>query len=216
MGKNLKGRELGEGLSQCADGRYLAQYTNRYQLHVEHYFDNLADARNWLAEESRMESRMEYRPPDQSTMTVDEWFTFWTTVLLSDRAPNTLRNYRERYQRNIQPIMGTMPLSAVKPMHCIMVLNRMEQDYAGSTIRQTYICMGSMFKAALNNDMITKHPMDGIRFNKPIRDVKDIRFLSLEEQQRFMAVAQNSHNFPQYALILETGLRTGGSGRAHV
>ena len=47
-----------------------------------------------------------------------------------------------------------MLLSDVKPMHCKMVLNQMDNDYAGSTIQQTYICMGTMLKSALMNDLI--------------------------------------------------------------
>jgi integrase len=31
----------------------------------------------------------------------------------------------------------------------------------------------------------------------------------VDEQKRFLAVAERSHNYFQYALILETGLRTG-------
>ena len=42
----------------------------------------------------------------------------------------------------------------VKPMHCQIILNRMESTYAGSTIRQTYIAMGTMFKSAVMNDII--------------------------------------------------------------
>ena len=90
-----------------------------------------------------------------------------------------------------------------------MVLNQMEEKYAGSTIRQTYIAMGTMLRSAVMNDMIQKHPMDGVRFTKPTRAVNDIKFLTVEEQQKFLAVAKKSHNYYQYALILETGLRTG-------
>ena len=85
----------------------------------------------------------------------------------------------------------------------------MEADYAGSTIRQTYIAMGKMFRAALMNDLIAKHPMDGVRYTKPVRAVNDIKFLTVEEQIKFLEVAKRSHNYYQYALILETGLRTG-------
>ena len=85
----------------------------------------------------------------------------------------------------------------------------MEADYAGSTIRQTYIAMGTMFRAALMNDLIAKHPMDGVRYTKPVRAVNDIKYLTVEEQIKFLEVAKRSHNYYQYALILETGLRTG-------
>ncbi|MBE6928562.1 MAG: hypothetical protein E7467_08820 [Ruminococcaceae bacterium] len=41
-----------------------------------------------------------------------------------------------------------------KPMHCKIVLNQMDKDYAGSTIRQTYICMGTMLRSAVMNDLV--------------------------------------------------------------
>lgn len=85
----------------------------------------------------------------------------------------------------------------------------MEDDYAGSTIRQAYIAMGTLFRSAVMNDLIPKHPMDGVRYTKPVRAVDDIKFLTVEEQQIFLDTAKRSHNYNQYALILETGLRTG-------
>lgn len=72
-----------------------------------------------------------------------------------------------------------------------------------------HIAMGTMFRAAVMNDMIQKHPMDGVRFTKPVRAVDDIKCLTTDEQQKFMEAAKRSHNYAQYALILETGLRTG-------
>ena len=69
--------------------------------------------------------------------------------------------------------------------------------------------MGTMFKSALMNDLIPKHPMDGVRYTKPVRAVDDIKFLTVDEQEKFIEVAKRSHNYYQYALILETGLRTG-------
>ena len=106
-------------------------------------------------------------------------------------------------------MIGRMLLKNVKPLHCKMVLNRMETEYAGSTIRQTYITMGTMLKSAVMNDMIIKHPMDGVRYTKPVKAADDIKFLTIEEQQKFLEAARRSHNYYQYALILETGLRTG-------
>lgn len=105
--------------------------------------------------------------------------------------------------------MGKMMIANVKPMHCKKVFIQMDADYAGSTIRQAYITMGTMFKAAKMNDLIYKHPMDGVRYTKPVRAPDDIHFLTRDEQIRFLEVAKRSRNYNQYALILETGLRTG-------
>lgn len=206
MGKNLKGKECGKGICQRKDGKYAARYTGKNGKRKEKHFLTLPEAKNWLADMQYEDKHDVYNP--SSEMTVDAWFEFWITNLIADLSPNTRRNYRERYEYNIQPVIGTMRLCDVKPMHCKIVLNRMDATYAGSTIRQTYIAMGTMFRAAVMNDMITKHPMDGVRYTKPVRAANDIKFLTVEEQEIFLEAAKRSHNYRQYVLLLETGLRT--------
>lgn len=124
-------------------------------------------------------------------------------------SPNTVRNYRERYERNAKPVLGHLLLTEVRPMHYKAVFNRMHGQYAGSTVRQAYITMGTMFKSAKENGLIDRHPMDGVRFDSPMKAPDEIHYLTEDEQCRFMEVAKRSHNYAQYALILETGLRTG-------
>lgn len=206
MGKNLKGKECGIGICQRKDGLYCARFVDKQGKRHEKYFKTLPEARNWIADARYTDRHDVFTPSD---MTVDAWFEYWIEHVVCDLAPNTQRNYRERYTRDIQPLIGGMLLKNVKPLHCKMVLNRMEDHYAGGTIRQTYIAMGTMFKSALMNDLIAKHPMDGVRFTKPVRAVNDIKFLTVEEQKKFLDVAKRSHNYFQYALLLETGLRTG-------
>ena len=207
MGKSLRGKECGKGICQRKDGLYSARFVSSEGKRQVKCFSSLPEARNWL-DDAKYADKHEniFVPPD---MTVDVWFEFWIENIVGDLAPNTLRNYRERYKQNIQPIIGKMLLSDVKPMHCKKVLLSMDADYAGSTIRQTYITMGTMFKAAKMNDLIAKHPMDGVRFTKPVRATDDIKFLTRDEQRVFLETAKRSHNYNQYALILETGLRTG-------
>ena len=207
MGKSLRGKECGKGICQRKDGLYSARFVSSEGKRQVKCFSSLPEARNWL-EDAKYADRHEdvFAPPD---MTVTEWFEFWISHIVGDLAPNTKRNYRERYEYNVKPVIGKMRLTDVKPMHCKMVFNRMEASYAGSTIRQTYIAMGTMFKAAKMNDLIAKHPMDGVRFTKPVRATDDIHFLTRDEQIRFLEVAKRSRNYNQYALILETGLRTG-------
>ena len=207
MGKSLRGKECGKGICQRKDGLYSARFVSSEGKRQVKCFSSLPEARNWL-DDAKYADKHEniFVPPD---MTVDVWFEFWIENIVGDLAPNTLRNYRERYKQNIQPIIGTMLLSDVKPMHCKKVLLSMDADYAGSTIRQTYITMGTLLKAAKMNDLIYKHPMDGVRFTKPVRATDDIKFLTRDEQRVFLETAKRSRNYNQYALILETSLRTG-------
>lgn len=206
MGKNLKGKECGKGISQRKDGLYCARFVDKCRKRHEKYFSSIPEARNWLDEARYADKHDVFIPSD---ITVDDWFNYWITNIVGDLAPNTRRNYKERYEHNIQPVIGRIKLSDVKPLHCKMVLNTMDMDYAGSTIRQAYITMGTLLKSALMNDLIAKHPMNGVRYTKPVRAVSDIKFLTVAEQEKFLETAKRSHNYYQYALILETGLRTG-------
>ena len=207
MGKNLKGKDCGKGIYQRKDGLYSARFVDKAGKRHEKYFQTLPEARNWIEDAKYADKHDDVFVATDTT--VDEWFEFWIETIVGDLAPNTLRNYRERYARNIQPVIGKMLIANVKPMHCKKVFIQMDADYAGSTIRQAYITMGTMFKAAKMNDLIAKHPMDGVRFSKPVRAVDDIHYLTREEQRLFLETARRSHNYNQYALILETGLRTG-------
>lgn len=110
MGKNLKGREIGEGLSQRKDGRYSARFTNKAGKRVEKYFSSLNEAKSWLAD-ARYKSAHETAlapfemvaslgdgcPSEMSEMTVDEWYTLWMDTMNAGLAWNTRRNYRGRY-----------------------------------------------------------------------------------------------------------------------
>ncbi len=169
-----------------------------------------------LAEEARVLGRQGGQSAEQNEensaspdMTVDAWFEFWIENIVGDLALNTRRNYRERYVNNVQPVIGKMLLRDVRPMHCTKILIGMDADYAGSTIRQTCIAMGTMFRSAEMNGMIPKHPMDGVRYAKRVRVPGDIKYLTVEEQETFLEAVKGSHNYYQYALILETDLCTG-------
>lgn len=208
MGKDLKGKELGKGLGQRKDKYYYAKYSYHGKK-GQQSFHTLVEAKNWRQEQLYLCRHPELRTATSPDMTVDAWFNRWLKDVVGNRAPNTLRNYRERYEHNVQPFIGSMLLRDVKQIDCQRILNAMESDYAGSTIRQTYMTMGTFFKSAKDNGFIDRHPMDGVRYTKPVRAVDDIHFLTVDEQKRFLEAAKGSHNYAQYALILETGLRTG-------
>ena len=224
MGKDLNGKELGKGLAQRADGYYTARFVDQTGKRVQAYFDKPSQARTWL-EDAKSQDRnntvavpfnvvaddvlkKNAELPSFNNMTVNEWFDFWIDSIIPDLAGNTRRNYRDRYERNIRPVIGNLKVGDVRPFHCKKVLLDMEDDYAGSTIRQTYITMGTMFKSALMNGVISKHPMDGVRYTKAVKGPAEIKFLTIEEEDNLRDIAKRSFNYNQYELILQTGIRT--------
>lgn len=84
-----------------------------------------------------------------------------------------------------------MKLKNVRPMHCTKILNSMDAEYAGSTIYQTYITLGTMFKSAKLNGKIRVHPLDGAKFSKSTKAVDDLKVLTVEEQKKFLEAASS-------------------------
>ncbi len=50
MGKDLKGKELGVGISQRSDGFYVGRFTNKYGQRKQKLFRKLQECRQWLAD----------------------------------------------------------------------------------------------------------------------------------------------------------------------
>lgn len=71
---------------------------------MEDYLDTLPEARN-LLEAARYQDK-HGKPITSPDMAGDEWFEFWQAELLQGLSPNTKRNYRDRYEHNIKPVMG--------------------------------------------------------------------------------------------------------------
>lgn len=209
MGKDLKGKELGRGIVQRKDKKYYARFVSKSGERKDKLFVNLREAKRWL-EESRYEDSHSTLGNRNKEITVDQWFDHWINNIVNDRAYNTRRNYRERYTKNASPFIGGMLIVSVKPMHCKEIFNKMdEMGYAGSTIRQTYETLGTMFKSALANGIITSHPFDTLVPPKKIKNPDNISFLTVQEQEKFVEAIKGTSRYYEYTLMLETGLRVG-------
>lgn len=102
-----------------------------------------------------------------------------------------------------------MRVRDVRPINCQSVLNRMAEDeYAGSTIKQTLNTMVTMFWAAVENRLIHNTPVtkSGVKMPKDVE--QNIVFLTREEQKAFLAVAKDYAYYEQFLLILQEGFRT--------
>ena len=209
MGKDLRGRELGVGICQRKDGLYTARFISKHTgKSVQRYFPKLQECRNWYADARFQEEHGGINAG--CDMTVTAWFEYWINDIKGDTVrPNTIRNYRERFEHNIKDCIGDMMLSDVKPMHCQNVLNQMKTRYRTSTIYQARITLYCMFADAVENDVISKNPVTkAVKYNIG-KDPKKIRALTVHEQKKFLEVAKDSSNFNQFAFVLQTGLRTG-------
>lgn len=209
MGKDLKGKELGLGLSQRKDGRYSAKFTKKNGNRSEKTFSKVTEAREWLSEQKYLDSTI-----GTGDMLVDDWYKFWIANYKEGIvADNTTKNYRTRYQASIKKEIGNMKLSEVKQLHCQRILNRMFDDgrYAYGTMELTQITLHAIFKGAIENGYLYRNPAEGLKLKRRDEE-EERRVLTRDEQRTFKEYAKNSLYSNAYCLVLETGLRAGEVG----
>ncbi len=208
MGKNLKGKEIGVGLSQRQDKKYSARFVSKSGKRVEKYFNKLSEAKQWLINAKYEDAHSNLSA--SNNMTVDSWFQYWIDIKEKTVRPNTVRNYRDRYTKNIQPLIGDMILSDLKTIHCQNIMNKMaEKPYRTSTIYQARICLYNMLDYALQNEMIQKNPCSkAVKSDIGIPSRKK-EALTLGEHKAFLSIIKGNSYELQFRFALQTGLRCG-------
>ena len=103
MGKDLKGKEIGDGIYQQPNGTYCARFVDKFGKRKSKRSKKLQEVRQWIADATYID---EHSDLDQATdMIVDAWFDYWISIKKQTVRPNTVRNYSERYERNIKEII---------------------------------------------------------------------------------------------------------------
>lgn len=208
MGKDLKGKELGVGISQQSDKLYVARFTDKFGIRKTKRFKKLQECRQWIADASYISKHSDIE--NASDILVDTWYEYWIGIKKQTVRPNTVRNYSERYERNIKGIIGKKLLSEVKPIHCQKIFSDMaEQGYKTTTIYQTRITLYNMLEFAKENDVILSNPCKkSVKSDIGKPSEKKVA-LTIDEQRKFLMAATGQSYENQYKFVLQTGLRTG-------
>lgn len=208
MGKDLRGHELGKGLSQRQDKRYSARFTSVSGKRIEKYFNKLPEAKVWLRDAVYDDAHRSIFT--QNNVTVNTWFEYWMTNIIEKQVKyNTKVSYRGRYDYRIKPVIGDLPLNNVKPIHCQQVLNScMEAGDCSGSMSKVKSIMTQMFNSAIENKMMIINPVtSSVKYKKT--EKKERRVLTKEEQDLFESLIDHTHYKNIFLFILNTGLRMG-------
>lgn len=208
MGKDLRGKELGEGIYQQPNGTYCARFVDRFGKRKAKRSKKLQEVRQWLADATYIN---EHSDIEQATsMVVDAWFEYWIDVKKKTVRPNTVRNYTERYYKNIQNVIGKKLLTEVKPIHCQKIFTNMaDEGYRTSTLYQTRITLFNMLEFAKENEIILSNPCKKSVKSDMGKSSQKKEALTIDIQKKFLEQAKGRSYENQYRFILQTGLRTG-------
>ena len=195
MGKGLNGKELGCGISQKKNGKYLARKRIGGGQRISKEFDSLSGAKAFLA--------------GSDVMTVDKWFIFWIENLLTSLRQNSRIDYTSRYNTWIKPVIGDMDITLVTPINCIEVLNNASS--AGrkpSTVHKIKMVMHQMFLYAVDSKIIVSNPVTAlVKVVSATPSYEEMRFLTTYEQKLFLDAVKGRRHENQYRFVLQTGLR---------
>lgn len=206
MGKDLKGKELGVGLTQRKDGLYQARYTDRFGKKKTIYGKNIRELRKEL---SIAISENENFTSVYEEITLDRWFVRWMEIYKEKSIrPNTKREYTYIYQKNISPFIGLRTINSIVKSDIQMLVDKAyESNYHYERQNKIKIILRDMLQRALEDNLIVKNPVIGIQ----LRSDKQInaKALSLEEQNVFFEYCQNTFYDNLFNVAVNSGLRPG-------
>ncbi|MBR3517644.1 MAG: site-specific integrase [Lachnospiraceae bacterium] len=204
------------GITYQKNGYVLARFTRLNGERVQKHFSDLNEAVKWL-ENKKYEDRHRYDPTSKvitpSNITFDQLFEEWMQdKIILERAAkyNTIRLYRERYERRIKPLIGDTKVCEILPWHVEKVWrNAREKDDANDSMSKIKYIMNSVLKEARRKRLIAENPMDDLELKCPPRRTKERRVLSQSEQDKFEEGGKFSSHYDEFIFALHTGVRCG-------
>lgn len=206
MGKDLKGKELGVGLSQRKDGLYQARYFDRWGKRKTIYGKNLRELRKELAEAI---AGNENFSSIREEITLDRWFERWMEVY-KDKSirPNTKREYTHIYRKNISPYIGSRRINSLVKSDIQRLVDKAGDDgYGYERQNKIKVILRDMLQRAVEDNLVINNPVSGIK----LRSEKEVKAQSLtvEEQSLFFDYCRNTFYDNLFNVAVNTGLRPG-------
>lgn len=202
MGTNLKGKELGEGISQRKDGRYQGRYTDRFGKRKYVYDADLSELKKRLRKVMAENDCCMNICDD--TMTLNEWFEECLSTYKENCVNTSIQTYRANYQR-IADTLGDIPLSKLNMPTIQRAINKIESPQSQE---DTLKLLKDILKKAVSVELLNKNPSQEV-VTKKKRQKKEVYALSKEEAYLFLEEMKHAVSYPICVVALGTGMRIG-------
>lgn len=203
MGTDLSGKELGAGISQRADGRYMARFVDRHGVRQTLYNLSLPALKKEFQLAVGLNAvKANSRNP---TITVDAVYNDWMSLKSTEIRPTTKQHYVDVYRLHIKDQLGNIPILDVD----IEMLNKLANElsvYGKGLCTTVYVVLNGVFDYAMMEDYIPTNPVKYVVF-KSNKKSKKIEALTREQQEIYSKYADDNLYHNCFLLILNTGLR---------
>ena len=151
MGKSLKGKELGVGISQRQDGLYQARFTNRFGKRETLYDKNLNNLRTQMRKAQTADDNGVNLV--KSNMTLDEWYKVWITTCKGNCRNTTLSAYEIAY-KSIKEGIGREKIQKLNPVMLQAELNKLKSNQQRTRVK---VVLNGLFAEAKRNGLVPQN-----------------------------------------------------------
>ena len=204
MGKSLKGKELGKGISQRkSDGLYTARFTNRFGKRQSVY-DKTYNGIQKKLREAILKDDKEINVVNPK-MTLDEWYEQWMDTCKINCRNNSKETYAKHYKR-VQKALGWRKLDKLNLVIMQKAINELSTDNQRKNSKKVLV---DMLDKALASDLITKNVAKQIVTDITKEEKKQRRVMTVKETEIFLEEAKDAFYYNLFVVALETGMRVG-------
>lgn len=206
MGKDLKGKELGIGITQRKDGLYQGRYTDRFGKKQTIYEKKLTDLRKKLAKS--IADNENFVSVSQN-ITLDAWFDRWMKIYKEKSVrPNTKREYTHIYNKNISPYLGNRNINSIVKSDVQWLIDKADEDnYKYERQNKIKVILADMFSRGIEDNLMVRNPTGGVKLRADKKIIA--KSLTLEEQSIFFDFCKNTFYDNLFNVAINTGLRPG-------
>lgn len=129
-------------------------------------------------------------------------------------ADTTRINYVKMWNNRVRDEIGNLKVVQLRPSHVKAFYAELSRaGYSYNTIKFIHILLYPALELAVNDDIIRKNPAKGALLHDYGKRQEEKEILTLEQQEKLLALIRKSNVYniyaPIFTILLETGLRCG-------
>lgn len=195
------------GIHKVAKNKYRVRYFAGYnsdgkRVYPSKTFKTRKDANTWLTARLREKHLGEYA--EASTLTLSQYLAQWLSVKKQNLRENTLYSYKGYVRLYVEPELGKMRLTAIKPVHIEQWQARLLTKISPRTVSCVRVMLGGVFTRAIKTKLLTHNPVrdaETVKWKRPVMNC-----FSPEEANAFLEKREGPLGL-LLAFMLSTGLR---------
>lgn len=210
MGKDLKGKELGKGLSQRPDGRYEAR-AKINGVKIDIYNMSLSSLKkSFELEKAKVLREEKGIRPD---LKLKDWYNEWFTKCKSPQLKSEVsrKTYDRKLRNTFIRIIGDKRISDITQINIQDATIQLYdvEHYNIRSVKEALSILRECFEIAIINKLVQANPCIGVTIHEGNEMPKERRVLSHWEQDVFLNEVKDSYYNEPYCILLITGMRIG-------